>query len=164
MSYNALAKGVENKSMAFLYCLIYLASIGIMSFVVGRLISKHRFDHTKRVFCVFEREMRFYERIKIKNWQNKLPDMSRILPGAMPAKSMKCDYRNDITAMINETCVAGVIHFALCILGFGCAFIWRGIAGIIASVLYCIGNIPFIMIQRYNRPRLIRLAKAMEDR
>lgn len=154
--------------MAFLYCLIYLASVGIISFVVGRLISSHRFDHTKRVFCVGDGEMRFYERIKIKYWQNKLPDMSRILPGVMPAKSMKCDFRggisNDISKMINETCVAGVIHFALCVLGFGCAFIWRGIAGIIVSVIYCIGNIPFIMIQRYNRPRLIRLAKTMEGR
>lgn len=150
--------------MAVLYCLIYLASVGILSFAVGRLISKHRFDHTKHVFCVGDGEMRFYGSIKIKYWQNKLPDMSRILPRIMPAKSMKCDYRNDISKMINETCVAGVIHFALCVLGFGCAFIWRGAAGIIVSVIYCIGNIPFIMIQRYNRPRLKRLEKAMGDK
>lgn len=148
--------------MRVLYCLIYLACIGVISFFVGRLISKHTFNCKKRIFAVSQSEMRFYANIKIKHWQNRLPDMSRIVPHLMPAKSMKCDYRNGIVTMINETCVAEIIHLALCILGFGCAFIAPGVWGAIVSVLYCIGNIPFIMIQRYNRPRLIGLSRAME--
>ncbi len=148
--------------MAILYCLIYLAGIGVLSFFIGRLMAECVFDYKKRIFAVSEFEINFYSNINIKHWQNKLPDMSRIAPHIMPAKSMKCDYRSNISKMINETCVAEIIHFALCVLGFGCAFIWHGAWGIIASALYCICNIPFIMIQRYNRPRLIRLANVME--
>lgn len=148
--------------MRVLYCLIYLGCIGLTSFLLGRLMSKHTFDIQRKCFTVGQREIDLYNSIGIKYWQNKLPDMSRILPWAMPAKSMNCDYRSNIGVMINETCVAGLIHAFLCVFGFGCAFIWQGVGGILASVAYCIANIPFIMIQRYNRPRLIRLAKAME--
>lgn len=148
--------------MAVLYCLIYLACIGLMSFLLGRLISRHKFDHTLGIFAVGQIEKAFYDRIGIKHWQNKLPDMSRILPWAMPAKSMDNNCRSNIGVMINETCVAGLTHALLCVFGFGCAFIWQGVGGILASVAYCIGNIPFIMIQRYNRPRLVRVAAAME--
>ena len=44
------------------------------------------------------------------------------------------------------------------------ALIWPGAGGIIVTVIYILlGNLPFIIIQRYNRPRLQRLY-AMQQR
>ena len=38
--------------------------------------------------------------------------------------------------------------------------IWRGPGGVILTVIYIVfGNLPFLLIQRYNRPRLLRLAE-----
>ncbi len=43
-------------------------------------------------------------------------------------------------------------------------WIWPGAGGIIVTVIYILlGNLPFIIIQRYNRPRLQRLY-AMQQR
>ena len=36
-----------------------------------------------------------------------------------------------------------------------------GAAGTVAAVLYALSNLPFILIQRYNRPRLARLYRRL---
>ena len=60
--------------------------------------------------------------------------------------------------MIQETCIAEFVHIVLFVLGFGCVLIWEGPGGWMAAAVYnLLGNVPFILIQRYNRPRLQRL-------
>ena len=142
-------------------CLLYLAVIGAAGFVVGRLMPKDKFKPDEFPFRTykFERDGKIYERIYVKKWQNKIPDMSRILPFLMPKKAMSGDYASRLPVMIVETCVAEVTHMALAVLGFGCVFVWHGPGGIVASILYAIGNMPYIIVQRYNRPRFERLLK-----
>ena len=68
---------------------------------------------------------------------------------------------------MQETCVAELVHDILAILTFGCVWIWPG-WGLWLSIAYVlIGHLPYIVIQRYNRPRLARmhaLLKAREER
>ena len=43
--------------------------------------------------------------------------------------------------------------------------IWRGPGGVILTVIYIVfGNLPFLLIQRYNRPRLQRLLEKQSRR
>ena len=139
--------------MEFIHCLIYLAILSFSVFLLGRIIPKKWFSVNLFPYKPygFENGGRYYEKWKIKKWQNKVPDMSKIFTKLMPPKSLK---NNHIEIMLKETCVAEFAHILLGILGFICVGIWRGIGGWIASALYCVGNIPFIMIQRYNRLRL----------
>lgn len=150
-----------------LFCAAYLAALGILSFFLGRALPK-RWFHAERFpyKCRgYEKNGRIYERIKIKSWQNRLPDMSKLFKKLMPEKkfaNLKQDVKN-LPRMIQETCVAEFIHKLLFVLGFGCVFIWSGIWGWIISIVYSLaGNVPFILIQRYNRPRLIACEKAAE--
>lgn len=145
--------------MGFLHCVIYLAAVGILLFFVGRLLPKQWFHEKSwpyRSFA-FEQNGEIYQKLKIKKWQNRIPDMSKILPMVMPAKSFQVGEEERLPRMIQETCVAEFIHIVLQVLGLGCIRIWQGAGGIVVSVLYWIGNIPFILVQRYNRPRLIRI-------
>ena len=64
--------------------------------------------------------------------------------------------------MIQETCIAEWIHELLILIGFGCVFLWKGIGGWIVSLLYALGNLPYIIIQRYNRPKFIGLLKRLQ--
>ena len=90
-------------------------------------------------------------------WKTKLPDASliitKVLPKFMPRKRL--DNENDVPTLINETCIAEATHVIASILGFGCVFIWKGAGGWIMSILFLLFNIPFIIMQRFNRPRLI---------
>lgn len=145
--------------MGFVHCVLYLAAIGILFFVVGRVIPKKWFRAERwpwRSFA-FERQGAVYQKLKIKKWQNRIPDMSRILPMVMPAKRFQAGEEERLPRMIQETCVAEFIHVVLQIFGLACIRIWQGAGGILVAAIYWIGNIPFILVQRYNRPRLVKI-------
>ena len=147
--------------MEFLHCVIYLAILSFSVFLLGRIIPKKWFSVNLFPYkpYPFENGGRYYDKWKVKKWQNKVPDMSKIFTKLMPPKSLK---NNRIDIMLRETCVAEFAHMLLGVLGFICVGLWRGIGGWIVSGLYLIGNIPFIMIQRYNRSRLMAITERKE--
>ena len=148
-------------------CLIYLAAIGVVCFYIGRLLPGNWFHSDRFPFrsFPFEREGRTYEKLGIRWWKDKVPDMSRILPKAMLPKRLPWGAQPErVAQMIQETCVAEFVHIVLFILGFGCVLIWEGAGGWIAAAVYnLLGNVPFILIQRYNRARLRRLMRSMQE-
>jgi len=152
--------------MEFWNCVIYLAATGAISFFVGRVLPKAWFEGIHFPFrsYAFEQDGRLYEQLYIKKWQNKVPDMSRIFPKLMPRKQLKsadCAY---LTEMIQETCVAELIHLLLCVTGLNCIRLWRGTGGMAIAALNILGNMVFVIIQRYNRPRFMSLRKNIEKR
>ncbi len=67
--------------------------------------------------------------------------------------------------MIGETCVAEFTHFVLILLGFYALRLWPGTGGAVVTAIYILfGNLPFLIIQRYNRPRLQKLLAAQQRR
>lgn len=85
--------------------------------------------------------------------------MSKVFKKLMPAKNLcgSVDSKR-LMVMILETCEAEVTHFLLCLTGLYCLWIWPGTGGAIVYAVYVLlGNLPFILIQRYNRPRLVKL-------
>ena len=147
--------------MRVFYCLCYAAGLGVVSFVLGRLVPQEWFDYTRfpyRSFA-FEKGGKIYEAIGIAKWQSRVPDMSRIFPKLMPAK--KIPARPDeqtLLVMIRETCAAEATHTLLMLAGLGVIVIWPCVWGVMLYLVYAIlGNLIFIIIQRYNRPRLVRL-------
>lgn len=150
----------------FWKCFWYLAITGIFAFFTGRILPKRWFrsDLFPYRSWAFEKEGRIYDSLKIRRWQNKVPDMSRILPKLMPAKNLSGNYRERMPRMLQETCVAEMIHSLLCVTGLYCLKLWPGNGGIVIVILYIvIFNLPFILIQRYNRPRLMKITKRMQQ-
>lgn len=152
--------------MKFWSCFYYLVVISIIAFFVGRLLPKKWFCSDKFPYRAyrFEDGGRIYEKLYVRKWQNKVPDMSKVLPKIMPAKNLSGDYKSRLPRMLQETCVAELIHSLNCFAGLYCLELYPGIWGIIISILYIIlFNLPFIVIQRYNRPRLLRIAERMRQ-
>ena len=146
--------------MELIQCMEYYGILGVVSFLAGRLLPKSWFSGEKFPFrsFPFERDGAIYNRIGIRKWQKRVPDMSRLLPKLMPEK--KLGQSNDLTRMVQETCVAELIHVALCFAGLYTMKLWKGFWGAVLTAVYILlGNVPFILIQRYNRPRLLRLMK-----
>jgi len=142
-----------------LLCFLYLAFTGILGFFLGRLLPKHWFDEKNPLFQSrsFEQNGKIYEKLGVRSWQNRVPDMSRILPGLLPPKRYAGCTPEALPRMITETCIAEFIHLLLAFTGLGCLLIHQGAAGVIITLLYELGNLPYILIQRYNRPRLVRI-------
>jgi len=142
----------------FLYCLIYTLVVGWSLFFLGRLIPKGAFNPERFPLKTHDFEKKLYVFLRVKKWQKNAPDMSRIFLKLMIKKQASLD--TDYSLMIHETCVAEIVHAVQSILGFACLALWEGAGGVIVSVGYFFGNTAFVIIQRYNRPRLQVLEKA----
>lgn len=150
----------------FQSCFLYLVITGIIAFFVGRIIPKKwfRYDMFPYKCYRFEKDGQIYDKLGIRKWQNKVPDMSKILPKMMPAKKLSGDIKERMPRMLQETCVAEFAHGVLCFTGLYCLKLYPGIGGLIITLLYnTFLNLPFILIQRYNRPRLARIAGKIQQ-
>lgn len=145
--------------MDLLQCFVYIGAIGICSFLFGRLLSNYTKLKDWWIFqCFpFEDDGKIYHKLHIRQWQNKVPDMSKIFPMFMPKKKMESIQVDRLDRMIQETCIAELVHALLCVAGLYCIKLWRGFGGVLISMLNILGNAVFIVIQRYNRPRLVAL-------
>ena len=145
--------------MEFYKCVLFLFSTGILGFVLGRIIPKNWFKWEFYPFksFPFEQNGKVYAYIGIRFWHDRLPDMSRMLPGLLPPKNLSGNYRERLPLMIRETCAAEFVHVLLSFCGLYCFGLWKGLGGAVVSALFFIGNLPFVFIQRYNRPRLLKL-------
>ena len=139
-------------------CLIYLVTIGIAGFTLGRILPKRwmKYDAPPFRALPFERNGHFYRKLGVHRWHKLLPDMSRILPGSMPAKRITAHLTAaQAEVMVQETCIAETIHVLLSLAGLAMPFLWPGPGGLLALAAYfLLGNLPFIIIQRFNRPKL----------
>lgn len=144
--------------MKVLYCFLYLAATGILGFLIGRIVPKSWFRGDRFPFWTYAWEEKVYRALRVKQWQNKVPDMSRILPGTMPPKRLTPEMMGELPRMIEETCVAEAVHAVLSVTGLGFLWIVPGVWGALWTAVYILfGNVAFIVIQRYNRPRLQKL-------
>ena len=81
-----------------------------------------------------------------RNFLSVLYDLRRSYPG--------------LRVLVLETCVAECVHWWLAVASLGIFFFWRGGWAVVFCLVYnLLGNLPFQIIQRYNRPRLRRLAE-----
>lgn len=150
-----------------LKCAIYFAVTGLGLFFLGRLIPPDKMEWHRFPYKLYQAENcgNVYKKIGIHHWQNKVPDMSRIFPKLMPPKKMIATDKDSLLRMIQETCTAELTHIFLCITGLYCVRLWPGAGGITLAILNIVlFNLPFILIQRYNRPRLVRLYKKIIEK
>ena len=145
--------------MNFLYALLYIAALGILSHFVGQALPRAWFSAEKFPYRAAEWEKggKVYEKLGIKRWKDFLPDMSRIMPDMVKKKVTKQSREQGMGVLIAETCVAECVHFWLIILSLG-------MAAVFWLVYNILGNVPFMIIQRYNRPRLVLLEQRRKRR
>lgn len=105
----------------------------------------------------WERDGAWYRRLGIRRWKDALPESNRLGPGDRPSKR-HLPSRADLPAFVAETRRAEYVHVAIAASGTLFVFwnpAWLALVMIVFGVLF---NLPFIMIQRYNRLRLQRVA------
>ncbi len=145
---------------------VYVAVIGALSNVLAIFIRRDRLKEDKFPFKTYkwEKNGKVYDHIKIRRWKNKVPDMSRILKFMIPKKVMPGVTGKEIRVLIKETCVAEIVHSILIVLSLAVLFICPGSDGVVLFLICLLLNLPFIFIQRYNRPQYITAAKRLDER
>lgn len=118
------------------------------------------FARTKGLFVtrLWEKEGELWDDwFHIRAWKKHLPDGSLIIKSAFDKTNLHGTDLDNLNTFILETKRAELTHWLL-LFPAPLFFIWNPLwAGIVNVVYALLANIPFILSQRFNRPRLERL-------
>lgn len=132
----------------------------VMRLAVGYIIPKltnYDFDYRRRWFQPRAWEPALYKKLKIKNWKGSLPTYA-------PEQFSRSE--NSLYRIIQNMCGAEVVHEIIMLLSF-LPLLTVPVFGsfsvfLITSVLAALYDSIFVMAQRYNRPRLVRIHEKQE--
>ncbi len=127
----------------------------IMRLLVGLLFNltmNNKADYKKSWYQVSSREMSLYEKLKVKKWKEKMPTYDA---------SLFDPKRHTWVEIIQAMCQAELVHETIAILSFLpiIAGIWFGDfpVFIITSLAAAAVDMSFVIIQRYNRQRIMKI-------
>lgn len=112
----------------------------------------------------WEKEGQIYKKVfKIHRWKHLLPDGAKVHKNGFEKKYLKTYERGYLEEFILQTGRAEISHW-LQIFPFWVFGLWCPPYVVWCMLFYAIlVNLPCILAQRYNRPRLIRVDKIVKD-
>jgi glycosyl-4,4'-diaponeurosporenoate acyltransferase len=108
----------------------------------------------------WEREGAIYDDVLgVKRWKSALPSGATLFRSGFSLTrvlSQDCAY---LKRWVRESCRAELTHW-LAMLPLPLFFLWNPTAGDVLNVAYALAfNVPCILVQRYNRPRLLAILR-----
>lgn len=147
---NTLYKSLAITSGTFFYHFFMRQMVGL----VINAIFHNKMNYKARFFKERKGEKGLYNILKVKKWKGKIPSYS---PNSFDPRKHDWEY------IVMASCQAELVHVIIAILSLlpifmGCVFgTWP--VFIITSVLASLFDCVFIILQRYNRPRMLKLLK-----
>lgn len=144
----------------FLWNLVIVALWHLIVFFACLKLPSAKFDPAKERYMAkdWERGGRWYrEKLKIQLWKDRVPQhIGKDGFSKEHLSDLSVDYIDDF---ILETCRGEWMHKKNCICAVVIILINPVLVGFVFSFLILLGNLPFAIIQRYNRFRLQVLRK-----
>ena len=162
-------------SLAFFSALGYVAfAVTIVVVIDGltatlaRLLPASFAQSDKKIFTVAKKEKLFYEKLKIRKWKDKIPEIGHFT-GFRKNKIADPKSVEYVERFLLEACYGEIGHFASCITGFLTLLFfpltpyWLAIS-IPVAVINALMNLPSLFILRYNSYKLEILKKNNQKR
>lgn len=143
--------------------------VDILVATVCRLLPAKYANHEKKVFTVSQKEKNFYEKLKIRKWKDRVPEIGHFT-GFRKNKIADPKSVEYLDRFLLEACYGELGHFwslfigfAILLLGFISCFpkmsLWLSIS-IPVSIINVLMNLPSLLILRYNSYKLEVLRKS----
>lgn len=136
--------------------------------IIVRFIKPEKFDPFNKYFSERNGERKFYEKLKIRTWKDKIPELGKTLKFFDKTKVEVNPNSEYMLKFLRETCYAEVMHTIGIIFSFfvlvimPTRFIW-GISLPVLIVNIFLQVLP-IMVQRYTRPKLVIAYKRLKKK
>jgi len=140
--------------ITFLTTMLHLALRLIVGEIITLIGRHHLWDYNRPWFQLSSREKQLYKVLKVRKWKNKL---ITAIPEQFDLKERSCEelLQNMTQAeIVHEISMIASFVPMLLIIPYGEAAVF-----IITSVAGCVADWLFVIIQRFNRPRVLRLMK-----
>ncbi len=133
-----------------------------MRLVVGFVVDgiKHnKFDYNRKWFKERRYEKSFFKVIRIKSWKSVIPTF---VPEQFDVKKFS------VEDIVMATCQSEVVHEIIMVLSFVPILFSIAFGTItvfvITSIIAALFDFVFVLLQRYNRPRLMKLIRKNEHK
>ena len=121
------------------------------------LIMKNKADHKNVWFCEKGFEKKLYALLRVRKWKPYIPTYS---PDTFDTG------QKTVKEIVGATCQAEIVHEVIMVLSLlpiaAIPFLGGAAAMIITSCLSMLVDSVFVILQRYNRPRLIRVMERLD--
>ena len=111
----------------------------------------------RRWFAQKSFEPRLYDHLQVKKWKDHMPTYD---PAAFSMRN------NSLEQIVHNSCVSEAVHEVIVLFSFVpllFTFLWGAVpVFLITSMLAAAFDSCFVMMQRYNRPRLLRILSKKE--
>lgn len=141
--------------MTFSGCLCALIML------IARYATKANFNPNKKIFKVPMYEQKFYEKIKIDKWKKIVPDFGKMVGFKKKINPQECKNADFYERFLYENINASILHFTDILLTPIFFIFLRpefyvtiGLCGLLT--IFILNIIP-VMLQRYLRPRLLKI-------
>lgn len=130
---------------------------------IARLLPKKCANHEYKVFSVSLKEKKFYEKLKIRKWKEKVPEIGHFT-GFRKNKIIEPKNVEYLNRFLLEICYGEIGHFFGVFFGFVILLIhpihhaWLAIS-IPVAIINGILNIPLLFVLRYNSFKLENLRR-----
>jgi glycosyl-4,4'-diaponeurosporenoate acyltransferase len=105
----------------------------------------------------WERDGRWYERIGVRRWKRLLPDAGTVFRGGVSKRRLVGADVDSLRRLAEETRRAELVHWTVPALAPLFA-LWNPALLTLAMIVYAVlANAPCLIVQRYNRARLVRV-------
>ena len=153
--------------VSLILCFILWPILQILAAVISKRLPDRMFQWNKGVFKPqkFEKNGKIYKSVfKIDQWKHLLPDGAAVQKSGYRKKNITDFSSENLKLFLTESCRAELGHF-LAITPFWIFGLFLPMPGIFLMLGYAlIMNVPCILAQRYNRPRIAKLQKKIEKR
>lgn len=129
-----------------------------MRLAVGKF-TPHNFNYKSFWFKEKRFEKPLYKAIRVKKWKGKMPSYN---PSTYMTRV------DNLESIINTMCRNEIVHEVNALLSFVPIFfslLFDAVAVfVITSIIACFVDLIFVVMQRYNRPRIVRLIERKNKR
>lgn len=138
--------------------------LGILAYFIGESLPRSMYDPRRFPYKAWkwEKNGRVYERLGIKWRKAHAIDMSRFMKRSFPKQNTVTRDPARLRRLVQEMCNAELVHWVLTLLSPVFALLIEGWYGIVIAVAYALFNLSDVMIQRYNRPRIMMILERLE--
>jgi len=149
-----------------------LLMCGIMSgflCLLFRISLKKFFSNNLNFFKVFDFEIKFYDFLKIRAWKDRIPDLGGITNGFQKHLCGSIVKDEDYyKKFLYELSQAEILHFVSILVSPLCLFFIDprliSTIGSTTLIIFFLFNILPVMVQRYNRPRILHLYDKFKEK
>lgn len=147
------------------FAIITVVLVDALTATVCRLLPKKCANRDKKIFRVGAKEKKFYEKLHIRKWKDKIPEIGQFT-GFRKNKLDEPANLQYVDRFLLESCYGEIGHVFSCIFGFAILALyfvtplWWGIA-LPVAIVNLFMNLPSLFILRYNSYKLEILRKSL---